>query len=61
MALMTTAIAVPLTYGGRRFSRLNGILATGSGLLSLCFGLFLVYELGFVGGLFSRHPHWIPS
>lgn len=61
MMLMTTAIAVPLTYGGKRFSRLDEYLATASGLVSLCFGLFLMYQLGYVGGLFGRHPHWIPS
>ncbi len=61
MMLMTTAIAVPLTYGGKRFGRLNEYLATASGLVSLCFGLFLMYELGYVGGLFGGHPHWIPS
>ena len=60
MMLMTTAVAVPLTYGGRRFAALNRYLAVASGVVSLCFGLFLVYQLGFVGGLFGPHPQWTP-
>jgi hypothetical protein len=31
-----------------------------SGLLSLAFGMLLVYQIGFAGGLFNSHPHWIP-
>lgn len=61
MMLMTTMIAVPLTYGGRRFAALNGCLAGISGVVSLCFGLFLMYQLGFVGGLFGHHPQWTPQ
>lgn len=61
MVLMTAAIAVPLTYGTRRFTNLNRHLATASGFVSLCFGTFLVYQLGYVGGLFSQHPHWTPQ
>ena len=60
MMLMTTAVAVPLTYGSKRFTALNGYLAVTSGMVSLCFGLFLVYQLGFVGGLFRQHPSWTP-
>jgi high-affinity nickel-transport protein len=32
-----------------------------SGMVSLCFGSFLVYQLGFLGGLFTSHPHWTPN
>ena len=61
MMLMTTAVAIPLTYGGRRFASLNGYLAATSGIVSLCFGSFLMYQLGFVGGLFGPHPMWTPQ
>jgi hypothetical protein len=27
----------------------------------LCFGLFICYQIGFVGGLFTNHPNWTPS
>jgi hypothetical protein len=61
MMCMTAAIAVPLAYAGDRFARLSQYLGTASGLVSLCFGAFLVYQLGFVGGLFTSHPHWTPQ
>jgi len=31
-----------------------------SGVLSLAFGVFLVYHPGFVSGLFTGHPSWTP-
>jgi high-affinity nickel permease len=61
MVLITGAIAVPYAYTGRRFVRLNGSLAAASGLLSLGFGLFIAYHIGFVDGLFTTHPHWTPQ
>lgn len=60
MMLTTAAIAVPYAYTGRRFARLNGHLAAASGLVSLAFGLFIAYEVGFVDGLFTSHPQWTP-
>jgi high-affinity nickel-transport protein len=36
-------------------------LGAASGMVSLCFGSFLVYQLGFLGGLFTSHPHWTPQ
>jgi hypothetical protein len=35
-------------------------LGFASGLLSLAFGLFLAYQIGFANGLFSGHPQWTP-
>jgi len=61
MMLITAGIAVPFTYTAHRFARINRHLATASGLLSLLFGLFLVYQIGFVDGLFSATPHWTPE
>lgn len=60
MMLITAAIAAPLALGGNRFGSLNRYFATASGLISLGFGLFLVYEIGIVEGLFTAHPHWTP-
>jgi ABC-type nickel/cobalt efflux system permease component RcnA len=60
MMCMTAAIAVPLTFAGDRFVQLGRYLGTASGMVSLCFGSFLVYQLGIVGGLFTAHPQWIP-
>jgi high-affinity nickel-transport protein len=61
MMLITAAIAVPFTYTGNRFHRLNQFMAIASGLVSLGFGLFLVYQIGFVNGLFTSHPRWTPQ
>jgi len=60
MMLLTGAMVVPFAYAGRRSAILNRGLRTASGLISVGFGLFLVYEIGFVNGLFTRHPQWIP-
>jgi high-affinity nickel permease len=61
MLLITTALAMPFAYAARRFDRLHRWLGVASGLLSLAFGIFLVYEIGFVHGLFTSHPQWTPE
>ena len=60
MMLITAAIAVPFTFSENRFAHLNRGLGLVSGLVSLAFGLFIVYQMGFVNGLFSHNPTWIP-
>jgi high-affinity nickel-transport protein len=61
MMLITIFIALPLSFAGFRFAWLNRVLVTGSGIVSLAFGLFVCYQIGFVDGLFSAHPNWKPS
>jgi ABC-type nickel/cobalt efflux system permease component RcnA len=61
MMCMTAVIALPLTYAGDRFANLSRYFGVASGMVSLCFGTFLVYQLGFVGGLFTSHPQWTPQ
>ena len=61
MMLITGAMAVPFSMAGYRFAWLNRGLVTGSGLISLAFGLFVCYHIGFVDGLFSSTPHWTPN
>jgi high-affinity nickel permease len=60
MMLITGAMVLPFAYADKRFSRLNRGLRVASGLISVAFGLFLVYEIGFVNGLFTSHPQWTP-
>jgi high-affinity nickel permease len=60
MMLITAAIAVPFTYSEKRFARINRGLGLVSGVVSLAFGLFIVYQMGFVNGLFTGHPTWVP-
>ena len=61
MMLITACIALPMAYTTRRFSNWNHRMVYASGLLSFCFGLFVTYQTGIVGGLFSAHPHWTPQ
>ena len=61
MMLITTALALPFSFAGYRFGWLNRGLVTGSGLLSLAFGLFVAYHIGIVDGLFTGHPIWTPE
>jgi ABC-type nickel/cobalt efflux system permease component RcnA len=60
MMLITGAMVLPFAYAGKRFGRLSDGLRIASGVISLGFGLFLVYQIGFVSGLFSSHPQWTP-
>jgi hypothetical protein len=61
MMLITAAIALPFSFAGYKYAWLNRGLVTGSGLLSLGFGLFVAYHIGFVDGLFTSHPVWTPE
>jgi ABC-type nickel/cobalt efflux system permease component RcnA len=60
MMLITAALVLPFAFTGKQFSRLNSGLRVASGLISVGLGLFLVYEIGFVNGLFTAHPQWTP-
>jgi ABC-type nickel/cobalt efflux system permease component RcnA len=60
MVLMTATISLPLIFAKNRFSKLTGQLTLLSGLASVAFGMFLVFQIGFVDGLFTSHVHWIP-
>jgi High-affinity nickel-transport protein len=61
MMLITVAISIPFAYTARRLAGFNRSLGFASGLSSLVFGIFLIYKIGFVDGLFTRYPHWIPG
>jgi len=59
MMLITMSLASTFHFVGRslNFSRR---LAIASGLLSLVFGLIVAYQICFVDGLLTAHPHWTP-
>jgi high-affinity nickel permease len=61
MMLITACIALPFAYTSRRFSAWNRGMVHASGVLSICFGLFVSYQTGIVNGLFTAHPHWTPQ
>jgi len=60
MMLITMILGAPFAYTGQRFTRFNRGLGLASGLVSVAFGLFLTFQIGFVDGLFTAHPHWTP-
>ena len=61
MMLITAALALPFSFTGYEFPWLTRGLVVASGLLSLGFGLFVCYQIGFTEGLFTSHPNWAPS
>jgi hypothetical protein len=52
---------MPLVYTARKFFKINRNLIAISGFASMAFGIFLVYQIGFVDGLFTSQAHWIPQ
>lgn len=61
MALLTTAMALPLAYAGHSLGTLNRKLVYATGFASVTFGLGLAYQLLFVQGLLSSAPQWVPG
>jgi high-affinity nickel-transport protein len=57
MMLITSALAVPLVHTARRFPNWKRHMVWVTGVLSVCFGLLLVYQIGFVDGLFGASAH----
>src|SRR6267143_1260656 len=51
MMVMSTLFALPARFTANRFSRTNFALRGLAGLFSLSFGLFMVYQIGFVDHL----------
>jgi high-affinity nickel permease len=60
MMLITSAMGVPFAYAEKHLSQTSKALRIASGLISLGFGLFVVYQIGLVSGLFTNHPQWTP-
>jgi hypothetical protein len=53
MLIMSTLIGLPFTVTTKH-DRLNKIVRTSAGILSLCFGLFLAWQIGFAERFFFR-------
>lgn len=60
MALLTGAMAAPLALASRRFTSFTRHLSGISGAVSIAFGLFLVYQIGVVDGLFTGALAYTP-
>jgi high-affinity nickel-transport protein len=52
MVALTGTLAIPLLAATTRFQLLDRVLGRVMGTVSIAFGLFLVYRIGFVDGLF---------
>jgi ABC-type nickel/cobalt efflux system permease component RcnA len=60
MMLITMVLGAPFAYTGKRFKNFNRGLGLASGVISVAFGLFVTFQIGFVNGFFSANPHWTP-
>jgi cytochrome c biogenesis protein CcdA len=61
MLAITVALALSMAAVTQRFVRFHGVLGLGTGLASVALGALLVYRIGFVHGLFTGHPDWVPE
>jgi high-affinity nickel-transport protein len=61
MMLITMSLASAFRFVGKARQKFSRRLALASGLLSLCFGLFVAYQICIVDGLFKAQAHWIPQ
>jgi hypothetical protein len=60
MMLITSSVAAPMGLAARRWQAFPQVARVGSGLLSLGFGAWLIYQIGWLDGLFRAVPHWTP-
>jgi high-affinity nickel-transport protein len=60
MALVTLAIAAPAAFAAPRVHRLERSIRLATGAMSLAFGVYLSWRIGYVDGLFTAHPRWTP-
>lgn len=60
MMLITLTMGSTFAYGGKRIAAVGKHFASVAGAVSVVFGLFVTYHIGFVDGLFRAQAHWIP-
>ncbi len=60
MVLVTTGFAAPFTLAARRWPGFERGARFATGAISIAFGLYLVWQIGIVDGLFTARPHWTP-
>lgn len=60
MMFITLALGSTFSYGQKRFTRIGQHFGMAAGWISIAFGLFIAYQIGFVNGLFTGNVHWIP-
>jgi HupE / UreJ protein len=60
MVAITLALAAPAALLGRRLSASGPGLRVATGILSVAFGLYTMFDVGYVDGLFGAAPRWSP-
>jgi high-affinity nickel-transport protein len=60
MAIITVGMASPLAMAGERWKSFGHWTRLATGCLSLLFGLWLAYQIGWHDGLFLATPRWSP-
>jgi high-affinity nickel-transport protein len=58
MVLITITIAS--TFSMERFANIGRHFGVASGVVSVAFGLFIAYQIGFIKGSFTGSVRWIP-
>lgn len=61
MMLITISLATTFQYAATKHAGLAAQLKFASGLISVVFGLVLVYQICVADGLLSSQPTWIPQ
>ena len=61
MMVITMSLASAIKAVGARSRNVSRRVAMASGVLSLAFGCLVVYQIGFVNGLFTSNPMWTPK
>jgi cytochrome c biogenesis protein CcdA len=61
MLAISAAMETSMLFFARRGRAFERALTLGTGLLSLVFGVWVVYRIGFVDGLFLAVPRWTPQ
>jgi high-affinity nickel-transport protein len=60
MVLVTLGLAAPVKLAGARWPGLGAPLRVLTGSLSLGFGLYVLWHVGWIDGLFGAVPTWTP-
>jgi hypothetical protein len=60
MTLITTGVALPLAKAAHRWARGDRCVRFATGAVSVGMGAWLVYQIGWIDGLFRAAPNWMP-
>lgn len=58
MALVTTGFALPVATAAQRWGGAPRLIHVATGVLSVAFGLWMAWQIGFGDGLFLANPKW---